>query len=294
MRDSCDTRLVSIVITTHNRSGVLPRAIDSALAQTYPWIEVIVVDDGSTDDTDAVMARYVGADPRVVYVRHEQCKGGNAARNSGIRTAQGYFIAGLDDDDEFLPNRVAMLVAAHSDSFAFIASRSLQISALRSVKTVYFPYVDLSMLLWENVVGNQVLIRRSVLIQAGLFDEDLVRYQDHDMWLRVLTQFGVARILPEVTQIIHYEAHGNSAERSRRDFVGAFAFYRRHKARFSPIQRRRYLMRLRALRIGANGEVNGLWSRACVRGALWALSLRLIVRVKASALGKRVVQVRCA
>lgn len=289
MRDSCDTRLVSIVITTHNRSGVLPRAIDSALAQTYPMIEVIVVNDGSTDDTDLVMARYLEMDSRVLYVRHERCRGGNAARNSGIRAARGYFIAGLDDDDEFLPGRVATLVEAHTDSFAFVSSRSMQVSIHQSVKTVYFPYVDASMLLWGNVIGNQVLIRKSVICQAGLFDENLVRHQDYDMWLRVLTQFGVARILRDVTQIIHYEEHVASDERKRRDFAGAFAFYRKHKALFSASQRRTLFARMRAMRRGSHRAPRlELLSRVIVRGVLWASAMRLIVRVQTAALASRV------
>jgi glycosyltransferase involved in cell wall biosynthesis len=93
---------VSVIIITYNRSQLLPVAIDSVLAQTYPSIEVIVVDDGSTDDTPEVMLHYA---ERVRYIRQEN-RGVPAARNTGIRAATGDFINFLDSDDFFLPTKI--------------------------------------------------------------------------------------------------------------------------------------------------------------------------------------------
>jgi glycosyltransferase involved in cell wall biosynthesis len=102
--------LVSVVIPTHNRAYCLPEAIDSALQQTYPNVEVVVVDDGSTDETPAMMAQRYGSDARVRYVRQAK-SGTNVARNHGLRTARGEMIALLDSDDAFLPWKLELQVA---------------------------------------------------------------------------------------------------------------------------------------------------------------------------------------
>lgn len=99
--------LVSVVIPSYNRAYILDRAIESALSQTYPHVEVIVVDDGSTDDTEAVAARYGS---RIRYVR--QANGGvSAARNRGFAESRGEFVALLDSDDGWLPWKLAAQVA---------------------------------------------------------------------------------------------------------------------------------------------------------------------------------------
>jgi glycosyltransferase involved in cell wall biosynthesis len=102
--------LVSVVIPTHNRAYCLSDAIDSVLTQTYPNIEVVVIDDGSTDETPALMAARYGADARVVYVQKPKSDA-NVARNHGLRLARGEMIALLDSDDMFLPWKLELEVA---------------------------------------------------------------------------------------------------------------------------------------------------------------------------------------
>lgn len=103
--------LVSIVIPTHNRAHLVTRAIDSALAQTYAPIEVIVVDDGSGDDTGAVL-RCHESDARVRIVRHQRNLGATAAKNTGLDAVTGAFATILDSDDSLVPEAVATLMAA--------------------------------------------------------------------------------------------------------------------------------------------------------------------------------------
>jgi glycosyltransferase involved in cell wall biosynthesis len=102
--------LTSIVVPTYNRSYCLPRTVDSALAQTKVRVEVIIVDDGSKDDTTALVASRYGSDPRVRYIRQDN--GGVAiARNTGMRAAQGDFIALLDSDDIWQPWKLELQLA---------------------------------------------------------------------------------------------------------------------------------------------------------------------------------------
>ena len=95
---------VSVIIPTYNRADKLPRSIDSVLAQTLEDFELLVVDDGSTDETAAVVTGY--DDPRVEYIPHEVNQGASAARNTGIDHAEGDYIALLDSDDEFMPRKL--------------------------------------------------------------------------------------------------------------------------------------------------------------------------------------------
>jgi glycosyltransferase involved in cell wall biosynthesis len=104
------TPLVSVCITTYNRAGCIVRCVESALAQTYPAVEVVVVDDGSTDETPAIVERTWSGEPRVRYVR-QQNAGVNVARNHGFRLARGAYVALLDSDDVFLPWKIELEVA---------------------------------------------------------------------------------------------------------------------------------------------------------------------------------------
>jgi glycosyltransferase involved in cell wall biosynthesis len=100
-------RLVSVVVPTYNRAGVLAETLDSILAQTYPHLEVIVVDDGSTDDTQAAVAPYRD---RIIYIRQEN-QGLAAARNAGFVRSSGDYVAWLDSDDLWNPDKIALQVA---------------------------------------------------------------------------------------------------------------------------------------------------------------------------------------
>jgi glycosyltransferase involved in cell wall biosynthesis len=102
--------LVSVVIPTHNRAYCIAESIDSVLAQTYPNVEVVVVDDGSTDETPGLMASRYGADPRVRYERLPKGDA-NVARNHGLGRARGDYIALLDSDDTFLPWKLELEIA---------------------------------------------------------------------------------------------------------------------------------------------------------------------------------------
>jgi Glycosyltransferases involved in cell wall biogenesis len=99
--------LVSVVVPTYNRAQLLPRALQSALSQTHATLEIIVVDDGSTDSTREVVGRIADADSRVRYV-HQANQGLAGARNTGIATAQGDYVTFLDSDDELCPDHVAL------------------------------------------------------------------------------------------------------------------------------------------------------------------------------------------
>jgi glycosyltransferase involved in cell wall biosynthesis len=178
--------LVSVVIPTYNRRPLLQLAIDNVLAQTYPAIELIVVDDGSTDDTAAMVEQYAG---RLTYIKQAN-RGGTAARNTGIRAAAGEYLTFLDHDDLMLPTKIArqvrMLRARPAIGLVHCRWYAIDKDGVRLAK----PYV----LPERNVLRNLVrgcfiwsggpLIRRQCLDQVGLFDESIWS-SDWDMWVRM-------------------------------------------------------------------------------------------------------------
>ena len=106
MMPETEKPLISVTLPTYNRAYILPKAIDSVRAQTYTNWELIIVDDGSTDNTEEIINTYRRADPRIRYAKHETNKGLAASRNTGVRESRGSYIANLDSDDEWLPQKL--------------------------------------------------------------------------------------------------------------------------------------------------------------------------------------------
>jgi len=186
---------ISVVMPTFNRAAILGRAVRSVLAQTHADLEMIVVDDGSTDDTAAVLAAF--ADPRLIHLRHSPNRGGNYARNRGIERATGEVISFIDSDDEFLPHKLATVAAIFAarpevdglvDSFVIHKERDGGLET----KARDNPVVDNPAEFRTAVFARRmykatpaISARRSALIDIGMFDETLRRRQDMDVLLRL-------------------------------------------------------------------------------------------------------------
>ncbi|MGC2332307.1 MAG: glycosyltransferase family A protein [Candidatus Acidiferrales bacterium] len=178
---------VSVVIPTYNYGRYVTEAVESALAQTLPPMEIIVVDDGSTDDTAARLRPYMG---RISYI-HQENKGLPAARNTGIRNATGEWIALLDSDDVWHRQKLEMqlrAVEARTD-VALVGSPSAPtLDGPLPVPKVY--ELTVRDLLCSGMVGpSSMLIRRSSFFDVGYFDETLRSVEDRDMCLRLAARF---------------------------------------------------------------------------------------------------------
>ena len=203
--------LVSVVIPTFNRADMVGRAIESALAQDYHPVEVIVVDDGSTDDTPAVLERYADS---VRTIRQEN-RGEGAARNAGIAASTGEFVAFLDSDDEWRPRHLAPLVdRLLLDPTVGLAYRQAEFYKDESGEVFdVFPRRPLEGEIFlqaaekNPMVVDSVLVWRAVLEQVGLFDEGLKGGADWELWARCLAVSRVA-FVPGVTVRVHY--HGRN------------------------------------------------------------------------------------
>lgn len=183
--------MVSVVIPTHNRADLLPRAINSALNQTIDDIEIIVVSDGSTDGTDSLMDK-CACDSRVKYIKYTPARGGNYARNTGIKVAKGEFVAFLDDDDEWLPTKLEkQLVVMESDKsigLVYTGTHTIYVDCHIEYNSIPSLQGDMSRrILYDNFAGSTttVMIRKAILEKTGLFDEKLLALQDYDLWIRI-------------------------------------------------------------------------------------------------------------
>lgn len=194
--------LVTVILPTKNRLQQLWRAIDSVIAQTYPWIEIIVVNDGGVP-AESVVREFCST--RVIrYFSYDQSCGPGAARNLGIRISRGEFIAYLDDDDVYYPQHVEILASylnSNPDQGAvYSLAKISNPAALDLDRDVPFRRAfDRDALLVENYIPNLCLLHRAeCFLRAGYFDEDLLLLEDWDLLIRLsaVTRFGY---VPTVT-----------------------------------------------------------------------------------------------
>jgi glycosyltransferase involved in cell wall biosynthesis len=189
-----DRPLVSVVIATYNMARFLPLALRSALGQSYDNIEALVIDDGSRDDTQAVMAPF-RSDHRVRYI-FQQNGGQASAKNHGIRMAQGEYVAFLDADDMWVPDKLErqMPLFLRSSAVGIVYSRFAYIdeagSELRIEDYELFRGRVSGPLLIRNFIGfGTSVVRKECFDRLGGFDESIGMGIDYDLWLRLSTQY---------------------------------------------------------------------------------------------------------
>lgn len=239
-----DEPLVSAVITTKNRADLLPRALESVHRQSYSNIEIIVVDDGSTDDTAEVLKEFA-AKHAIIQIHNETSQGACRARNQGIEAASGEFIAGLDDDDQWHPRRVELLLEAYRDDFSCVASDVELVYPNRTVTWKKEKLITYNDLLYSNQVGNQVLVKKERLQAVGGFDESLAAAQDYDLWLRLSNAFGPVRNVNKPLQKIYMQHGSGQISNTKTQLNGYLSFYEKHKAEMNFAQQRYQLFNIR-------------------------------------------------
>jgi len=220
---ACPGVLVSVVIPTHDRAGLVLRALASVLAQTPAALDVVVVDDGSTDDTAARLADV--CDPRLRVLRHGACRGVSAARNTGLGAARGAYLALLDSDDAWLPRKIER-------QLAFMVDRGLAVSQtqeiwMRGGRRVN-PTADHrkpdgfffeAALVRCLVSPSAVMGSRAFWDEVGSFDESLPACEDYDLWLRTLLRHPIGLLDESLTV-----RHGGRPDQLSAIYVGQDLF----------------------------------------------------------------------
>jgi glycosyltransferase involved in cell wall biosynthesis len=260
--------LTTVVIPTYNRRAIVCEAIGSALAQREADFEIVVVDDGSTDDTAATLERHLGS--RIRLVRTDN-RGVSAARNLGVRLGRGELIAFLDSDDLWLPGKLAAQVTfMHTYPQAQICqTEEIWIRNGQRVNAcdhhrkpdgaIFERSLELCM-----VSPSAVLMRRSLFERTGGFDESLPACEDYDLWLRISRNTPVW-LLPEAFVI----KRGGHADQLSRRFWGMDRFRvaslvrllaedglegERRKATIDVLQKKCEILAAGAARRGRNDE----------------------------------------
>lgn len=186
--------LVSIIVPSYNAEKFLDQSIPSAQKQTHSNVEIVIIDDASTDNTFQIAQRYAREDARVVVLRHEKNAGLAATRNTGIAGSRGEWVAFLDADDLFFPRKIELQLALwRGDQRANLLYTNYQVwdgqndIGLRYKKTSRMPEGDVSQRLWyENqFCPSTVMLRRETLQKVGGFNPALLAVEDWDLWLRI-------------------------------------------------------------------------------------------------------------
>jgi glycosyltransferase involved in cell wall biosynthesis len=172
--------LVSVIIPTYNRGQLVFRAIKSVLNQTYKNLEIIIVDDGSTDDTEEIVKKF--SDERIKYIRYPKNRGLSFARNTGIRNSKGDFVAFLDSDDEYIPEKIEKTLRVFKNSskdLGLVASNFWRIvdgkkKIMYSRWTPFLPFA---------------VFRKDALEKNGFFDEGLEILIDLEFYTRFIGKF---------------------------------------------------------------------------------------------------------
>lgn len=205
---------ISVVIPTFNRAHTLSRALDSVLQQTSAADEIIVVDDGSTDDTREIIHRHY---PQIILL-HQQNKGVSAARNRGIKAAQYDWIALLDSDDEWLPQKLASIRQAHQHNPNYQLFHSDEIWIRNGIRVNPMQkhnknggHIFVQCLPLCVISPSAVVLHKTIFKQIGYFNEQLAACEDYDLWLKYCHRYPVFYI--EQTLIKKYGGHEDQLSR---------------------------------------------------------------------------------
>jgi len=181
---------VSVVIPTYNRAHLISRAIQSVLSQSYQNLEIVIVDDGSIDNTEEVIKSF--KDGRIVYIRHDKNKGASAARNTGIKASKGKYIAFQDSDDEWFPDKLELQVKAFNTSSSKVGVVYCGFYRIEADKKIYIPGDNVAQkegdihneLLKGNFVGTPaVLVKKECFKNVKYFNENMPALEDWELWI---------------------------------------------------------------------------------------------------------------
>lgn len=198
---------ISVIIPTFNRANLLKRALTSVYAQTLAADEVIVVDDGSTDNSETLIHKHF---PQAKYFFQEN-RGVSAARNTGIQQAQGQWLAFLDSDDEWLPEKLALQISAlQKTAYKICHTEEIWIRNGVRVNPMHKHkksggWIFKQCLPLCAMSPSSIMIHHDVFQQTGLFDVSLPACEDYDLWLKITARYPVLFI--EQPQIKKYGGH---------------------------------------------------------------------------------------
>jgi len=217
---------VSVIIPTYNRKDFVRKAVESVYEQTYGDFELIIVDDGSTDGTQAALRKCLRANTTYIYQNN---KGISSARNTGIRSAHSEWLAFLDSDDYWRPEKLAKQVAFHAKHPDCFISQTNEIWIRHGRRVNQMKkHQKFDGMIYEKclplclITPSSVMIHRSIFDDIELFDETFPACEDYDLWLRIACTYQVGLIKEDM--IVKHGGHADQLSRS----IPALDKYRIH------------------------------------------------------------------
>lgn len=251
---------VAVVVPCHNAEKTVARALESVFSQNYPALEIVAVDDSSTDATAEILQTYTHRGLRLI--RTDGVRGAAGARNAGVRAAHSDYIAFLDADDEWLPGKLAqqMDVIEAEPHMTFVACRSRFVDLEgRLIEDLYNRAAPSrgveawrTLLAYNFVATPAVLLRRSAFVRIGGFDETLPIAEDQDLWIR-LALSGPIGFIDAPLLVVHASADSLSTRYNERRAEFEYAVIRRHVDQLGSrlsFAERQHILGCRASRIG--------------------------------------------
>jgi glycosyltransferase involved in cell wall biosynthesis len=211
------TPRISVIIPSYNRGHLILQALKSVSDQTYTNLEIIVVDDGSNDNTTHVVSKY--NDPRVVYIKHDNNMGLPSARNTGIKASSGNIIAFLDTDDLWLEHKLEEhinIFDSKRDTYVVYSGSYRYQNRKKTYIPSKFIHPKQGDLLKRLLAGNfvpaiSVCIKRECFDKVGLFDPTLLSFEDWDMWIRLAKEYKF-HYIPSPLNLIYFTEDSLTAQ----------------------------------------------------------------------------------
>lgn len=227
-------KTVSVYIPTHNRPVFLERALISLVNQDIQGFQVLVCDDGSHKENkkkvNAIIQNYRNKFSDLVFIDVEQPQGACNARNLMINVADGEFITGLDDDDEFSSNRLRLFLENKKiNEYPYLSSGIIVNDGIKPLPFIQSKgEITLNKLLYSNIVGNQVFTRTEHLKSLNGFDTSFPSWQDYDLWVRLTNELGPGLKTQECTYILNIDHELGRITNSNRVKEGYVKFIDKH------------------------------------------------------------------
>lgn len=219
--------MISIVVPTWNRRALLPRCVDSVLSQSFTEWELIIVDDGSIDDTSTLLEKYTRDDKRIRYIQLESNTGVANARNIGVNAAKFDYVCFLDSDDEWHKDKLEKQyeIIKSEDNVDFIFSALIRVGNGQRPE-IYNGKLDYSTLLRYNFIPlSSVCLKKSIL-ENNRFNN--LKHEDYALWLDLFQKKIIVRYLKEPT--IFYHSHDDNLTKNKfKSLFWTFFVYRAHR-----------------------------------------------------------------
>ena len=211
--------LISVITPCYNGEKFIGDAIESVINQTYQNWEIIIIDDGSTDDSKEIVDKY-RMDQRIKYVQHDANKGIAKTKNTGIRLARGDYLAFLDQDDIWLPSKLELQANCfknQEEDVGMICTGMIFTDEKLQYQRIFMGFKDdnqkelvKSMYLQSTNSASVMMIKKKCFSQLGLFDEGLYGWDDFEMWMRIASQYKIKYIREAV---VKKRVHTENAQR---------------------------------------------------------------------------------